>query len=48
MLDLKLGLRRYLEFYNAQRFHASLDYSTPNEIYDSRFANGQRALRAVA
>jgi len=48
MSDLKLGLRRYLEFYNAERFHASLDYSTPNEIYDSRFAKGQRALRAVA
>ena len=48
MADLKLGLRRYFEFYNAERFHASLDYATPNEIYASRFAEEQRVLRAVA
>jgi putative transposase len=48
MADLKLGLRRYFEFYNAERFHASLDYATPNEIYASRFAEEQRALRVVA
>jgi putative transposase len=48
MADLKLGLRRYFEFYNAERFHASLDYATPNEIYASRFAEEQRTLCAVA
>ena len=48
MSELKLGLRRYFEFYNSERFHAALDYATPNEIYASRFAEDQRALRAVA
>jgi hypothetical protein len=44
MSDLKLGLRRYFEFYNAERFHASMDYAMPNVINDSRFANEQRAF----
>jgi putative transposase len=48
MSDLKLGLQRYFEFYNGERFHASLDYKTPNEIYTSRFAEEQLALRASA
>ena len=42
MLDLKLGLKRYFEFYNGERFHASLDYATPNEIYASRCTEEQR------
>jgi putative transposase len=48
MSDLKLGLKRYFEFYNGERFHASLDYATPNEIYDSRFAQEQLILCDVA
>lgn len=48
MSDLKLGLQRYFEFYNGERFHASLDYATPNAIYASRFSGDQRALGAVA
>lgn len=46
--DLKLRLKRYFEFYNGERFHASLNYATPNEIYDSRFVEEHCALRASA
>jgi putative transposase len=48
MSELKLGLRRYFEFYNGKRFHASLDYATPNAIYAERFAGEQQSLCAVA
>jgi putative transposase len=48
MLELKDGLKRYFEFYNGERFHASLDYATPNATYAERFAEEQQALRAVA
>ena len=27
------GLRRYFEFYNHQRFHQTLGYKTPAEVY---------------
>ena len=32
-LSLWKGLNKYLEFYNKQRFHQSLDYKTPAEVY---------------
>jgi hypothetical protein len=48
MPELKDGLRRYFEFYNDERFHASLEYATPNDTYAARFAEEQQALRAVA
>lgn len=32
-LDLYKGLNQYFEFYNTRRFHQSLDYKTPTEIY---------------
>ncbi|GMO36086.1 MAG: hypothetical protein Ta2B_16180 [Termitinemataceae bacterium] len=31
--DLKKGLIKYFEFYNTKRFHQSLDYSVPDDIY---------------
>jgi putative transposase len=31
--ECTLGVRRYFEFYNAERFHQSLEYKTPDEIY---------------
>jgi putative transposase len=37
MAELKIGLKRYVEFYNGKRFHASHDYQTPNEVYLSKF-----------
>lgn len=33
--DLKRGLARYFRFYNERRFHQSLDYQTPDEMYES-------------
>ena len=48
MSELKLGLKRYFEFYNGERFHASLDYATPNTTYAERFAEDRQALRAAA
>ena len=32
-LDLYNGLKKYFEFYNNERFHQSLDYQTPGEMY---------------
>ena len=32
-VDLFEGLRKYFEFYNNERFHQSLDYKTPNQMY---------------
>ena len=31
--DVKLGLENYFRFYNEKRYHQSLDYKTPAEIY---------------
>jgi len=33
MTEAQEGLRRYFQFYNNQRFHQSLDYRTPKEVY---------------
>ncbi len=33
MKELKQSVDKYFEFYNSERFHQSLDYSTPNDIY---------------
>ena len=35
--DLKLGIRKYLKFYNQKRKHSSLGYQTPDEVYQSFF-----------
>ena len=36
--ELLLGLTEYFVFYNTERTHQSLSYSTPDEVY--RTANG--------
>ena len=33
MPEAKAGLREYFEFYNNKRYHQSLDYQTPFEVY---------------
>lgn len=33
--ELKLGISRYFRFYNSRRFHQSLDYRTPDGMYES-------------
>jgi len=37
MDELRLSLGRYFRFYNEERFHQSLDYRTPDEIYGQAF-----------
>lgn len=34
---LKLSLKKYFEFFNTERFHQSLEYATPDEIYYQAF-----------
>lgn len=36
VLDSKLGIGKYLEFYNYERLHQTLNYKTPDEIYCQR------------
>lgn len=31
--ECKLSIKKYFEFYNEKRFHQSLKYKTPNEVY---------------
>jgi putative transposase len=33
MRELKKGIEKYFNFYNSERFHQSLDYCTPDDIY---------------
>jgi len=33
--ELRDGVTRYFRFYNTERFHQSLDYRTPDEMYQS-------------
>lgn len=33
--ELREGIERYFTFYNTRRFHHSLDYLTPDEVYQS-------------
>ena len=46
MLELKTGIDRYIRFYNSERFHQSLEYETPDTIYESKFL--ARELKNVA
>jgi len=31
--EARIGLTRYLQFYNHERLHQALDYRTPAEVY---------------
>ncbi|MBR2425343.1 MAG: integrase core domain-containing protein [Lentisphaeria bacterium] len=31
--QLRFGVQRYVNFYNAQRIHSALQYNTPDEVY---------------
>jgi len=35
MSELKIGIRRFIDFYNTERFHQSLGYQTPDDMYES-------------
>jgi len=38
MDDLKVAVKKYFNFFNAERFHQSLEYATPDEIYNLAFS----------
>jgi len=46
MEALRLGLERYFHFYNTERFHQSLEYLTPDVMYES--FSTREELKAVA
>jgi putative transposase len=46
MDELKARLKGYFRFYNTERFHQSLEYATPDEIYYSAFSNGSKIKAA--
>ena len=36
VVELERGLRKYFRYYNEERFHQSLDYQTPWQVYRGR------------
>lgn len=42
--ELLLGLTEYFVFYNEERTHQSLDYSTPDEVYRTASGGGARIV----
>jgi putative transposase len=40
-----LGLKKYLEFYNTQRYHQALGYKTPYEVYFFKLKNAGRSCK---
>ena len=40
-----LGLKKYLEFYNTERYHQALGYKTPYEVYNFKSKNAGRNLK---
>ena len=37
LTELKAGIKRYMGFYNSERFHASQDYQTPDQCTNANF-----------
>ena len=46
MAQMADGVDRYFQFYNEERFHQSLDYRTPDEMYESFVAENRLPLAA--
>ena len=44
--QLSEGIHRYFQFYNSERFHQSLEYRTPDEMYQSFVTEDQLPLAA--
>ena len=47
MTELHAGLKRYFRFYNEERFHQSLDYQTPSDLYSQAFQTDLVSLMAA-
>ncbi|MBN1182296.1 MAG: IS3 family transposase [Bacteroidales bacterium] len=43
MIELRESVSRYFNFYNRERYHQSLEYSTPDEIFYSAFMPVEKA-----
>ena len=41
VVELKQGIIKYIQFYNSERFHQSLEYKTPDEVY---YENEKQAI----
>jgi putative transposase len=44
MPELQLGLTEYFEFYNTERFHQSLSYCTPDQVYQTASGGGAKIV----
>lgn len=44
VLEVQLGLKEYFKFYNTERTHQSLGYSTPDEIYRTASGGGAKIV----
>ena len=42
--ELHQGLTEYFKFYNTERFHQSLEYKTPDEVYRTAIGGGAKIL----
>lgn len=42
--EVQMGLKEYFVFYNTERTHQSLDYSTPDVIYQTASGGGARIV----
>jgi putative transposase len=42
--DLLMGLTQYFQFYNEERWHQSLNYKTPNDVYQTATGGGAKIV----
>jgi putative transposase len=42
--DLLMGLTQYFQFYNQERWHQSLGYKTPDEVYQTAIGGGAKIV----
>ena len=42
--ELQLGIKDYFLFYNRERMHQSLGYSTPDKVYQAASGGGARIV----
>ncbi|PIQ25637.1 hypothetical protein COW36_21585 [bacterium (Candidatus Blackallbacteria) CG17_big_fil_post_rev_8_21_14_2_50_48_46] len=33
VLELQVGIKHYVQFYNQRRYHQALNYKTPNQVF---------------
>lgn len=46
--EAREGLKKYFEFYNSERFHQSLGYRTPSQVYYGEFSMEEVRLKTAA